>query len=453
MGEKDNGDICMRVINLLIFLIVFVLFLLWFFVRKKRDEDLSIVLCYIKHHGYLIIGLFIVNAISFGLGVKDHTDSFYIAKESYGGAEIDIPVLLEKEDEKQSIILKVRARKLEDVECKQRMEDAFHIIDESLKGENDSLKHITRNLNLVLDREKYPFDVECVPIDYGLITSEGVVKNEKDNLLQLGYSEEEIEEGISTKIKIILWYEGIKKEKTYEVVVYEKETSEVEQLFHKVQKELEGLESSALYQEGFLIPTEIGDVKILPHPEKGLSSRNSLLIGLLIIILLIMKEKEDQKQQMIKRNEMLIRSYAWFVNEMTLLLGAGMQTKNIFLNFIKEYEKGPLDFREPLIQEIRQAYKNFELGMPEEQVYYSLGRALKLPCYVKIMTLLEQNVKKGSKGLAVAFEKEEIEALEERKNLAKRLGEEAGTKLLGPMLLLLVIIMMIIMIPAFLSFM
>ena len=37
-------------------------------------------------------------------------------------------------------------------------------------------------------------------------------------------------------------------------------------------------------------------------------------------------------------------------------------------------------------------------------------------------------------------------------NEAKKYGEEAGTKLLGPMILLLVIVMMMIMIPAFMSF-
>lgn len=39
----------------------------------------------------------------------------------------------------------------------------------------------------------------------------------------------------------------------------------------------------------------------------------------------------------------------------------------------------------------------------------------------------------------------------ERKHAARRLGEEAGTKMLLPMLLLLLIVMAIVMIPAFLS--
>ena len=60
--------------------------------------------------------------------------------------------------------------------------------------------------------------------------------------------------------------------------------------------------------------------------------------------------------------------------------------------------------------------------------------------------------KKNQVVKANIFEQQEHAALEERKNLAKKYGEEAGTKLLGPMILLLVIVMMMIMIPAFMSF-
>ena len=43
------------------------------------------------------------------------------------------------------------------------------------------------------------------------------------------------------------------------------------------------------------------------------------------------------------------------------------------------------------------------------------------------------------------------EAFLERKNIAKRLGEEAGTKLLLPMFLMLAVVLVIVIGPAFLS--
>ena len=42
--------------------------------------------------------------------------------------------------------------------------------------------------------------------------------------------------------------------------------------------------------------------------------------------------------------------------------------------------------------------------------------------------------------------------MEERRNLAKKLGEQAGTKLLFPMMLMLLVVMVILMVPAMMSF-
>ena len=44
-----------------------------------------------------------------------------------------------------------------------------------------------------------------------------------------------------------------------------------------------------------------------------------------------------------------------------------------------------------------------------------------------------------------------VDALEQRKNLARRLGEEAGTRLLMPLFLMLGIVMVMIMVPAMMS--
>jgi flagellar motor component MotA len=63
-----------------------------------------------------------------------------------------------------------------------------------------------------------------------------------------------------------------------------------------------------------------------------------------------------------------------------------------------------------------------------------------------------QNLKKGSRELVNLLELEAIDAFEERKNQAKKYGEEAGTKMLFPMVGMLVVVMGIIMFPALISF-
>jgi hypothetical protein len=58
----------------------------------------------------------------------------------------------------------------------------------------------------------------------------------------------------------------------------------------------------------------------------------------------------------------------------------------------------------------------------------------------------------GSKGLCRLLEQESQNALEERRALARKLGEEAGTKMLLPLMMMLGIVIAIIMVPAMLSF-
>ena len=71
--------------------------------------------------------------------------------------------------------------------------------------------------------------------------------------------------------------------------------------------------------------------------------------------------------------------------------------------------------------------------------------------YMKLGALLIQNLRKGTKGMWAMLEVEASQSLEERKNQVKKLGEEAGTKLLFPMLLMLVVVLMIVIVPAFVS--
>lgn len=55
------------------------------------------------------------------------------------------------------------------------------------------------------------------------------------------------------------------------------------------------------------------------------------------------------------------------------------------------------------------------------------------------------------KNLQQQLQAEMADALEQRKNLALQLGEEAGTKLLLPLFLMLGIIMVMIMVPAMMT--
>ena len=90
-------------------------------------------------------------------------------------------------------------------------------------------------------------------------------------------------------------------------------------------------------------------------------------------------------------------------------------------------------------------------GVPEAEAYERFGKRCGNTTYLKFGTLLSQNLRKGSKGVSEILRMEAIQAFENRKSTARRLGEEAGTKLLMPMIGMLAVVFLMGMVPAFMS--
>ena len=86
------------------------------------------------------------------------------------------------------------------------------------------------------------------------------------------------------------------------------------------------------------------------------------------------------------------------------------------------------------------------------RAYELLGSRCGLPLYRKLSTLLIQNVQKGAAGMLDTLRQESWKVNEERKNQIKRKGEEAGTKLLFPMMLMLGMVMILVIVPACFAF-
>ena len=68
------------------------------------------------------------------------------------------------------------------------------------------------------------------------------------------------------------------------------------------------------------------------------------------------------------------------------------------------------------------------------------------------MSLLGRQIRTGGHEIRIQLEEEAQSAFTYRKEQAKKAGEEAGTKLLLPMILLMVISMAVILIPAWKDF-
>ena len=137
--------------------------------------------------------------------------------------------------------------------------------------------------------------------------------------------------------------------------------------------------------------------------------------------------------------------YPQLINKFSLYIGAGMTVRRAWIQIVKEYDKEKHYLGERTVyEEMRYTMNELKNGRPESECYEAFGRRCESP-------LLSQNLRKVTKGLTNLLQREAQEAFEERKNMAKKLGEEAGTKLMIPLFLMLAVVFVIVTVPAFLT--
>lgn len=207
------------------------------------------------------------------------------------------------------------------------------------------------------------------------------------------------------------------------------------------------------------------DYLMLPESVDGHSLRWSqrreylvykvLLFEAVIVVLLHFVKLEREREREKKRKEEMMLDYAEVVNKLLILLGSGMSLRQAWNRIAARY----LDKRQKDNHAVRHIYEeiaaaNFEMqdGESDRTAFQRFGERTGLGSYHRLVRILIQNLHTGSRGLCELLEQETESALEERKALAKKLGEEAGTKMLLPLMIMLVIVMAIIMAPAILSF-
>ena len=127
-----------------------------------------------------------------------------------------------------------------------------------------------------------------------------------------------------------------------------------------------------------------------------------------------------------------------------------MSIKGAWERIVRDYQETKrAEKKHYVYEEMMVSVYEMENGMAEARAYELFGKRTGLLQYMKFCTMIVQNLRKGSEDLLVLLEYEVDDAFRERKEAAKALGEEAGTKLLMPMMLMLVIVFAMILYSAF----
>ena len=159
---------------------------------------------------------------------------------------------------------------------------------------------------------------------------------------------------------------------------------------------------------------------------------------------------QEEKQLREKRTRALQGYYAGMVTRLGLYMTAGLSLRS-------SWERAVRDYREDLAAggPVRLAYEEMEItrreimgGVFEDRAYANFGRRCGTPEYLRLGSLLETYVQQGNRELFQALEQEAVSALSGDLLRVRKRGEQAGTLLLVPILMLFALTLVLVTAPA-----
>lgn len=372
------------------------------------------------------------------------TDGNQVIRASPGGRSTYLDLKLDAENllKDYDYKLVIPATAVTREEADQCFVKACREIEESFYAPGDSADHVSHGVTMGSSFVDGMVSAEWTLSSYQFVDNNGEIRQEN------------LKENALVQANVLLTCGRYEQEFSFTFQVVPLELSKGEQLLADIEDAIE-MEKDKEGEKFFQLPQEIDGISLQWSEPKQHLFVKVLFFEIIIIILLFMVAQERKRTKLKERQEQMSLDYAEFVNKLLILLGSGMSLKQsmnrISARYLDKRQKKQLPERY-LYEELLITNYEIQDGESERRAYQKFGERTGLSCYHRLVRILIQNLQTGNRGLCEVLSQEAQVAFEERKALARKLGEEAGTKMLLPLVLMLGIVIAIIMVPAMQSF-
>lgn len=360
-----------------------------------------------------------------------------VPRGSYGEGAFEITVAADYEGRKITVQVPVEYRKLSREETEKLLDELMERLPQLILEDNESPEAVSSNLKLERYYEGYPFSVEWNSSNLRVINADGDV-----------YPESAPQQ---VTLSALLTYEEYSREWELTVTVTQPKLSAEEELYRELERLVLEAEETSREQESFQLPEEFRGETLgwsQVTEDNSLTLWTAALAAAAAVYLL---SDRDLHERLEKRRKNMRREYPELVHKLVLFVGAGMTIRGAFQKMAGDYTAKREDggAPSPVYEELLYTCRELHSGISEGAAYEHFGRRTGLQEYIRLSTLLTQNLKRGNSMILDRLREEADRAAEQRLQQSRKLGEEAGTKLLIPMVMMLAVIMVMIMIPAF----
>lgn len=312
-------------------------------------------------------------------------------------------------------------------------------------GDNPSLEEVRLPLKLISELPEYGVDLSWRSGSPDLLGSDGQIHGE-------GVPEQGEQAVLFVPLTDGNW------PREYEIPVRIKPPlmTPVQRAAKDLEEQIKEMEQDSRYESAFSLPQFQEGNRLSYDIPGGLPPILSLTaLGLAGAFLITLKETVDLKKQEERRRQQMLLDYSEVLSRLIIFLGAGMSIRSAWERIAVDYRRSVehgVHQKRYIYEEMVLTESQLKSGVSESQAFYEFGSRCGLQPYMKLAALLEQSRKNGARSLRERLRLEMADAFEQRKHQARRLGEEAGTRLLIPLFLLLAVVMVMIAVPAWLAF-
>lgn len=392
--------------------------------------------------GFSVVMLGMLLAVGSGLvtPAMNLIQGYYLKRDVATGQKRYVDVVAKAGKHQQEITIPVLPEKYSEKERKKKFREAKQYIERNYLGGNKSENQIISSLNLMTTIPKSAVSVTWSSSDPSMIKEDGT-------LLAT-----DCQEAVVIELVAVIRYRKRTESISKTVVVLPVQKTKERLFWEQWQEQFAQNEKASNTTKYLFLPEQVGKQKVSYQEKVRQWSSTILLLTCILLLLVPFREGKKLQSAMIKREKQLKMDFPEMIERFTLLVEAGLSVKGAWLRITQEYEKREEKNKVHYVyEEMILAAREMENGMSEAKAYELFGKRTGLLPYMKFSTLLVQNLKKGTTDLIRFLDFEVEDAFHERRENAKVLGEEAGTKLLFPMMLMLSIVFALILYAAFQS--
>lgn len=454
------------------------------YLQKLRQQAQATPVGIRKQMLLCISASLLLTILVFFLGLQDGVlkEGFRLPRSGYGGSKqyITLEVSGLTEDTSVPLDITVSPKRYTEEEANAVFREIYDQLEELVVAEGESFANLQHDLRLMTKLPKYgvqlswDFYPELDPaLSAGSVTqdearayyrkyrhlmdSDGTLHNETlapgtvvTGYLSLIMSTDIVPTSTDGETKYLKTQYHSAPYRIY-VGIVPRALSRYESLLLQLQQAITTEDEGSLGENMLSLPTEIDGQRIYYSEHEDRSYLLLPLLGVIAAMAIYMRQGQARRTEKKQREALLMLDYSELVSKLMVYIGAGLTVRNALETISQHFDaliaRGIKEDR-PLYQELRTMVIQFRRNMPESEIYLSFGRRVNLKPYTKLVSLIEQNRMNGARNLRAMLELEMEDAFEQRKTTARRLGEEAGTKLLLPLFIMLGIVMIIVIVPA-----